>query len=649
MRSGSCATGSRGPRRRERVRLLAVAALALTAAVALSADAGSTTTTFSGRIVYASVSPLPGQPGGAEIYSLSLSTRRLRDLSRNSEDDSPLALSPNGKLIAFVRAGRYGDNAALWVMRTDGRDQRRLVALQQREYGRVPELTWSPDSRTIAYTAFVSGGIPVLFTVAADGSAPRQLTDVYTDGPAWSPSGNEIAFAGGSDTSSLHIGVVTADGSGTRWLTNDADVETEPAWSHDGRRIAFVRTIGPCDGSACSSSNLYTVGVDGSGERQLTTYLPSAYSVIALAAPAWSPDGRRLAFFAYGDAGHLNVINADGSGLRTFARHAFAPASWSPSGDALAFGQQRGTGLRFTRVTVQPLVGRARPYALESASSPVLDGPYWENARTLVFSSTVPTTDLELFTTAPDGRGVRRLTADRVDEFQPAWSPNGRWIAYGRGRLVKETDRIVQSSLYLMDSTGGLVRRLTRGKLDDGPSWAPDGKRLVFLRGNGLFVLDLARGRVRPLHVTADSAPSWSPDGTAIAFGVGTRLEIVRRDGTHRRVLFDGGNDGVPAAIGRPAWSSDSRLLAADVFYDHGSWTHDRKVIVSRSGGEPAPVGCIPGQPPYQPEGYGLTDMAWSPDDRSVVLDGLVVCRVDGSGGHWLHPGAEPDWQRRPR
>jgi Tol biopolymer transport system component len=305
--------------------------------------------------------------------------------------------------------------------------------------------------------------------------------------------------------------------------------------------------------------------------------------------------------------------------------------------------------LRFSRVTVQPLVGPARPYALESTSSPVLAGPYWENTGTLVFSSTVPTSDLELLTSAPDGTSVRKLTADRVDEFQPVWSPNGHWIAYGRGRLVKETDRIAQSSLFLMDSTGGHVRRLTRGAVDDGPSWAPDGKRLVFLRGNGLFVLDLAHGRTRPLHVTADSAPSWSPDGTAIAFGIGTRLEVVRQDGAHRRVLFDGGNDGVPAQIGRPAWSSDGHRLAADVFYDHGNWTHDRKVIVARSGGELAPVGCIPGQPPYQPEGYGLTGIAWSPDDRSVVLDGLVVCRVDGTGGHWLHPGAEPDWQRRPR
>jgi Tol biopolymer transport system component len=328
--------------------------------------------------------------------------------------------------------------------------------------------------------------------------------------------------------------------------------------------VAFVRTIGAVCEPSCGSANLFVIRADGSDERQVTAYLPGIYPPIPIDSPAWSPNGRQLAFFRDGAGGHLELIRVDGTGLRTLAKHSFAPASWAGNGDRLAFGQLRGNLAQEPgrwRLTVQPLRGRARRFPLESPSSPVLAGPYWSRGgKALVFASVSTDTDFELLSAGPRGGGLRRLTHDRMDEFEPAWSPDGKTIAFVRGKIDRDQLRILRGSLYVMDADGRHARRLTRGSLDIGPAWAPSGKRIVFVRDHGLSVLDLAHGRIGSLGVGTDSEPAWSPDGRLIAFGAGTKLETVRPNGTEERMLFDGGDNGVPAQIGRPSWSpTDSR------------------------------------------------------------------------------------------
>ena len=116
----------------------------------------------------------------------------------------------------------------------------------------------------------------------ADGSGQRRLTrDARNSAtPAWSPDGRKIAFEGGRDGTN-GVYVVNADGSGQRRLARNGRA---PAWSPDGRTIAFF-----------SDTKIYLMNADGSEHRPLTKPLGGREGSLA-----WSPDGRKLAFLARG-------------------------------------------------------------------------------------------------------------------------------------------------------------------------------------------------------------------------------------------------------------------------------------------------------------------------------------------------------------
>jgi TolB protein len=175
---------------------------------------------------------------------------------------------------------------------------------------------------------------------------------------------------------------------------------------------------------------------------------------------------------------------------------------------------------------------------------------------------------VQLFTTRPDGSGLRQLTHDAGDSTRPDWSPNGRLIAF-------EFDRPDGSGcdLRLLRLDTRRVVNLTRAKnvCEAAPAFTPNGKRIVFERYNGatnvdalwsmnLFGGDRHRILVAPYGLTA---PAVSPDGTTISFvafngkDYGQALETVRMDGSHLTRLTPFTSD---VAI-KQDWAPDGRHL----------------------------------------------------------------------------------------
>jgi Tol biopolymer transport system component len=191
---------------------------------------------------------------------------------------------------------------------------------------------WSPDGSQIAFNG--ADGISMM---NADGTGVRSLG--RGSNPDWSPDGTRIAF---NDGDGEGIFVMNADGSGVGKLIDHQLVRTPsggecgvvwPAWSPDGRRIAFV----------CAAYEevwqIHMVSADGSNPRRL---IDSTTSFFAQSEPTWSSDGSQIAFDSV--SFRIDVVNVDGSNLRTVVNNGFW-ADWSADG-RFAFTRRTGLGTR---------------------------------------------------------------------------------------------------------------------------------------------------------------------------------------------------------------------------------------------------------------------------------------------------------------
>lgn len=277
-----------------------IAAITITGLVAASIiSLGAAAAPSSGaRIVYRSVR-LANPQRPPELYSVLPSGAGRRLLARGA--DQP-ALSPDRTRIAFAGAGlaRQG----IWVMRADGRGQRRLT-----NRAGDGEPTWSPDGRRIAFRRDQGGSFDLWVVPAAGGSARRlfggRVTSELT--PDWSPDGRQIAFQGSRGGVS-QIWILTLRTRGVRRLTRGA-ASFQPDWSPDSRRFAYS-----------TRGRIAVVRADGTGTRLLPTGVPrSAYN------PTWSRDGRQIAFER---GGQVLRMSAGGEGIRYVTR-----AAWGTNGD----------------------------------------------------------------------------------------------------------------------------------------------------------------------------------------------------------------------------------------------------------------------------------------------------------------------------
>jgi TolB protein len=238
------------------------------------------------------------------------------------------AWSPDARRLAFV------SKRGLVVAEAGRRRTRRFVRESRAFQLGAP--AWSRSNHLVYVGRRRDPGDLDLHVAREDGSGVRALTanDVTEAHPAWSPDGRLIAFTRGRGRTASDVYVINVEGTGQRRVVPDA---SDPSWSPEGRRLAFVR-----DG------NIWAVGLDGSGASQLTLG-PERDS-----APDWSPLGGEIAFARDPDPGTSEIYGVDvstralrrvtsesGHNVGCFGHWAWAPA-WSPDGRRLAYEVERG-------------------------------------------------------------------------------------------------------------------------------------------------------------------------------------------------------------------------------------------------------------------------------------------------------------------
>jgi FG-GAP-like repeat/WD40-like Beta Propeller Repeat len=317
--------------------------------------------------------------------------------------------------------------------------------------------------------------------------------------------------------------------------------------SPDGRLIAYADY---------DSNAVYASRADGSGLRRL---LPPS-RVPGLGSLTFSPDGSTVAVARYDgdDHPHLFVVDADGGHVRRVGRA--GPPDWSPDGSLVTFHTQRGCVVATADFSAE--LTRIRALCGYPTFSPD-DGSvvFQTGSRCAVAMAPLP------------GRLVLLATAPRLlpgSCHGPAWSPDGRWIAYLRpGCAFCDSAKATRAArralgVWVVHPDGSGRRRVGPASEEDGAeyTWSPDSSRLAIASGSRLVLASLA-GRPRRIGPTLASSsgalPLWSADGSRLTMAAQTgddpaQIWSIRADGTDlRRVTSAGVNDLVGFVHGSPA------------------------------------------------------------------------------------------------
>jgi Tol biopolymer transport system component len=487
---------------------------------------------------------------------------RFTRISESAGEETAPSLSPDGSTVAY--AVRVNGNWDIYSQRVGGRNATPLVNDPQRDEGGA---AFAPDGALIAFHE--SDDLGGIFVAGATGESARRITDTGFD-PAWSPDGKQIAFAteelidpAARLGDSTLYGVPITGGPPHKLVEGDA---VQPSWSPSGQRIAYWSNTG-------GQRDIYTVAATGGTRVAVTEDAALDWS------PVWSPDGRFI-YFASDRGGAMNLwrISVEQSSGRPLGspepvtagvQASAALPRFSKDGARLAF-RSRIASVNPVAIPFDPVTLRAgTPVVLDTQNNVRIPSDVSRDGSQVAFYSLGDHQE-DVFIGSPDGR-IQRVTDDPPRDRAPVFTPDGR-------SLLFYSNRDGNWAVWSVGVDGGNLRKIA----GDAPgavyvNLSPKGDQLIFVAtsGRAVFSAPLGPAGASPTLLPATridgkyfTPTAWSPDGARLA---GT---LVTESGRSAGVgIYDLATHAATAVSTDEAfavkWLADSRR--AVYFARHGS------------------------------------------------------------------------------
>jgi Tol biopolymer transport system component len=464
--------------------------------------------------------PTPGDPP-AEIWVVDAKGGTPRQVTSGGNHGGRVhpSWSPDGKRLVYMQLTPQDPatddtangcpalpvRAELWTIDADGSNPRLLSTTGYSNYDTSGQLInsasdanapdWSPVGDFITFWSGQEQCYGQVWRINADGSPRIQLTKAlipsHNDDPAWSPDGTKILFT--TDRRGRpELWLMDADGGNPRFLTESAPGPGpgDPAWQPIRPALVGRQSIAFATCDVTGVSQIVLADPDGGNQRVITQgSLPSWF-------PAWSPDGARLLFAreTSGQNGSPQVwiMNADGSSARVLVADGMSLAgSWSPDGRRIAYAYRPSGPQEGLKIWLALADGsQARRLTGESAATVDENVPRWSPDGTQIAFTSNARGRYEIWVASVDSAEARPLTeayfdqalqAD-IEQKVPAWSPNGRLIAYWSGVEGNDPRPNLPRDAWVMNAAGTGRMRLGGG---DDPNWSPSGEFIIHSRVQG--------------------------------------------------------------------------------------------------------------------------------------------------------------------
>ena len=469
------------------------------------------------------------------------------------------ALSPDGKIVAYVidEAGKQG----LWVRQVAVSNSVRLVPPSEAYYR---SLTFSKDGTYIYYAVASKEGPGFdLYQVPWLGGSVKPLRKGVGGGVGVSPDGRRLAyFAADSARGRETMYVANDDGTGERAVTERAYPEhfsasAAPAFSPDGGRLAFFVETSDANGFFLKALE---AEVEGGGLRELSP--GKRWSDVGQM--AWLADGSGLLLSAMDETISMRQLwrlSYPGGEAVRLSNDLTDYSDLSLSADVRALAGVQSQTL--TTIFLAPSGDYARAAQITSGAGRYVDLSWTPDGRVLFASDASGNADI--WEMAPDGSGQVQLTAGAGRNYAPVSSPDGRYVLF-------HSNRSGAWQIWRMDRDGSNPVRLTAGDENSNwPQFTPDGRWVVYEHaGQGsqtnVWRVPAEGGTPERLTRHLSMRPSVSPDGRVVAYwhkeekpGAPWSIAVIPAEGGEPRVFEVPQN----AANGMSSihWTADGRAV----------------------------------------------------------------------------------------